>query len=408
MWKNIIIYLTEVRERIPSVMTRKNCEYNPSDSTTTKGIDRRNFLVAAAATTLGGALAACNKEGKGNASPSENATTPEASPTPEIQTHEQLNARKREYKGIDSFISALESTDATTEEIKKEEEVRHNNGNYSTNPELQEKKLENTKKMREAFINLVAVNSPIEWPQNYTDQYGIPTVDTRGESGLALIKEQVTQNCLIASFIADLMTDTDPGVDDKDIDRILETFTEAGFILEDAVKDFNGRIKESVDISKSLNTFSAPYRMDIEVAEKEGNFNTIPGLPGVVAYSTNHYTGSGQILDNSGASEEYPIVLTPVSILTNVEGSFVPYETGGVNILVCDRRGAVSVSGKPELVGDPNSTDGMSIMTVVFDLTGKWMKLAYTRRVNKSDTLMVEGQNVSIGEVVRNAQMNSK
>ena len=95
-------------------MTRKNCECNPSDSTITKkeaGVGRRNFLVAAAATALGGALAACNKEGKGNASPSENTATPEASPTPEIQTHEQLNARKREYKGIDSFISALESTD---------------------------------------------------------------------------------------------------------------------------------------------------------------------------------------------------------------------------------------------------------------------------------------------------------
>lgn len=410
MWKNIIIYLTEVRERIPSVMAWMNRRRNPSDSIGNsanpenstepkQGIPRRGALMAAGAAAATVVLDACagEKKAEDQASSQSNETSSNETSSNERPTFEQANKHNGEWEKVDETIASLDKLDALEAELKKDEEILRNNGREpDLDKDIVRRRVEIKKSGRATVINFTKANSAIEYPQKFTDEYGIPTVSLTGDIGLELIQEQVAQAFLQLSNMFDIALQSSNSIDKNTALRIQVAFMKYMFINSgDAANEFIHKVDPDISSARNNGTPVRPYDVTIVSDQIWANFGAIPGLPGVLVVSSNNL--SEQSGSTEGSKDERK-VLVPVS--AKLDNVTIPVTLDGIEAVAMDR----------EFSYLPNSnkltTDGQgTFYRVTLAYNYPWIEIASVEVVDLSnDTILIDGLNEKIESVFIESQ----
>lgn len=316
MWKNIIIYLTEVRERIPSVMAWMNrFRRNPSDSISNSAnlenstepkqrIPRRGVLMAAGAAALGGALSACAGEDavihhtpppeSSESTPQPDALhdrtdTPEPVTDPEQEVHpedyEKNNTNKRNWCEIDNTFAEIKNLKETIDQCRQEND-RNRESIFSE------------KLWKFCYDFLVKNNEGFLFPQTQLDDDG--TIRGDSDSKPETLNDHVVRAFAILHTIADLKTDL--GIEEETRNFIYDTLCDL-YLLGSAKDNFKAIIIEETarceKTGERISLFDATRVSD----DDKRNFDTVTGLPAVLAFST---AGGKDPL--TGAVQNYVVV----------------------------------------------------------------------------------------------------
>jgi len=384
-------------------MTRKNCECNPSDSTNLEnrtkpeGIPRRGVLMAAGAAAATVVLNACagKNEAGDQASSQSNETNPNKKPT-----FEQANKHNGEWEKVDETIASLDKLDALEAELKKDEEILRNNGREpDLDKDIVRRRVEIKKSGRATVINFTKANSAIEYPQKFTDEYGIPTVSLTGDIGLELIQEQVAQAFLQLSNMFDIALQSSNSIDKNTALRIQVAFMKYMFINSgDAANEFIHKVDQDISSARNNCTPVRPYDVTTISDQIWANFDAIPGLPGVLVVSSNNLSEQS---GSTGESKDERKVLVPVS--AKLDNVTIPITLDGIEVVAMDRKYSFP-PGSNRL--EDVITDGQgTFYRVTLAYNYPWIEIASVEVVDLSnDTILIDGLNEKIESVFIESQ----
>lgn len=303
MWKNIIIYLTEVRERIPSVMTRKNYEYNPSDSISNsakyensteleQGIPRRGLLMAAGTAAVGGALAVLfgKKRGSEATPTSQNTPTPKKTParataapetTPASETTPTLNP---DFIKNNTDVFEWGNNVGDLLPILKEQKAKLEGEQSDVLGATEYGVRQETKK---AFLNFMHAIYGDDYPCTYLNEYGEVASDNGGD--IEKFKEYVVQKFDDLHAIEVILSDqgdlgVDGGVSEEDRELIADSFFYV-FSLGFAKNDFKMMMKQEINSCKESGKRVELF--NVRKSKSGGkNYSFVEGAPRIVAISS--------------------------------------------------------------------------------------------------------------------------
>lgn len=374
---------------------------NPSDSidnsTKPEGIPRRVFFKATGAAAAAGALDACagEKKAEDQASSQSNETS-----SNERLTFEQANKHNGEWEKVDETIASLDKLDALEAELKKDEEILRNNGiEPDLDKDIVRRRVEIKKSGRATVINFTKANSAIEYPQKFTDEYGIPTVSLTGDIGLELIQEQVAQAFLQLSNMFDIALQSSNSIDKNTALRIQVAFMKYMFInAGDAANEFIHKVDQDISSARNNCTPVRPYDVTTISDQIWANFDAIPGLPGVLVVSSNNLSEQS---GSTGESKDERKVLVPVS--AKLDNVTIPITLDGIEVVAMDRKYSFP-PGSNRL--EDVITDGQgTFYRVTLAYNYPWIEIASVEIVDLSnDTILIDGLNEKIESVFIESQ----